>query len=57
MSGQQVPVSIVIEGTSIEAIINSEHNSEYGDILNKASSVIFCRSSPKEKGSIVGFVK
>ena len=52
-----IPVSIIVEGASITRIIHSEHNSEYGDTINKASSVIFCRSSPKEKASIVGFVK
>ena len=51
------PVSLIIEGTSISAIIESEHNTEYGKILNTVSSVIFCRSSPKEKGNIVNFVK
>ena len=50
-------ISMIIEGASITKIIEADNAAEYGEVINTVSSVIFCRSSPKEKGNIVNFVK
>lgn len=49
-------VSVIIEGSSISIFLDSSRKS-HAEMLKTVSSVIFCRSTPKEKARIVSFVK
>lgn len=51
---------MIIEGAAIRAIMFEEKPQVerlYVELLKKCTSIIFCRSSPKEKAMIVRFVK
>ncbi len=53
-------IGVIIEGTSIRRIVEEEDPAIvelYVRLIKKSTSVVFCRSSPKEKALIVKFVK
>ena len=57
---KDIPISVMIEGRQIGRMLQEKdpaYINVFATILMKAKSVIFCRSSPKEKAEIVRFVK
>lgn len=57
---QVAEFSILIEGTAIQRIIECEDKgflASFADIVSSCKSLIFCRSTPSQKGSIVQFFK
>ena len=49
---------MLIEGDMISKLVDEDNfQPEYAELLLKSHSVIFCRSTPKEKAKIVKFVK
>lgn len=54
-----LPFTLIVEGKHIAEMMQHTHPSVhlFASLLAKANSVIFCRSSPKEKAVIVRFVK
>lgn len=60
LEAQAREVSVIIEGRQISRMLEESDPAtleHYCRIMQKARSVIFCRSSPKEKALIVKFVK
>lgn len=58
--GQAQPVCILIEGNAIQKIMSNPDKvfiEQLGYIFMRAQSLIFCRSTPSEKGQIVKFFK
>lgn len=51
-----IAFTLIIEGRQITAVLE-QSSASFSELLTRAKSIIFCRSSPKEKAVIVRFVK